>query len=77
MSPTVLRARNLSVRFYPKDHNPPHVHVIGPDAEAKFRLGDFECIYSRGFSPRALKSIKSFLKERKILLMEVWNEYQE
>jgi hypothetical protein len=77
MSPTVLRTRNLSVRIYPKDHNPPHVHVIGPDAEAKFRLDNLECFFCRGFSQKALRQMKAFLKERKTLLMETWNEYQE
>ena len=77
MSPIILRTRNLSVRIYPKDHDPAHVHVVGPDAEAKFRLDSFECIFARGFTQKALKQIKSFLKERKSLLMEAWNEYQE
>jgi len=77
MAPTVLRTRNLSVRIYPKDHNPPHVHVVGPGAEAKFRLDTFECIFCRGFIQKAVKRIKVFLKERKSLLMEAWNDYQE
>jgi hypothetical protein len=65
------------VRIYPKDHKPPHVHVIGPGAEAKFRLDSFECISSRGFSQNALKKLKAFLKERKDFLLEAWDEYQE
>lgn len=77
MSPTILRTRNLSVRIYPKDHEPPHVHVIGPDAEAKFRISDMECIFSRGFSNTALQRITEFLKEEKVTLLEAWNEYQE
>jgi len=77
MSPTIIRTRNLSVRVYPKDHNPPHVHVVGPEAEAKYRLDNFECIFSRGFSQKALKKIRAFLKEREGLLMEAWDEYQE
>lgn len=77
MVPTIIRTRNLSVRIYPKDHNPPHVHVIGPDAEAKFRIDNLDCISSRGFSQKALKKIKAFLNERKDYLLEAWNEYQE
>jgi hypothetical protein len=77
MSPTVLRTRNLQVRIYPKDHNPPHVHVVGPEAEAKFRLDTMACIYSRGFSQKALKQIKAFLRDRKSVLLEAWHDYQE
>jgi hypothetical protein len=51
--------------------------VIGPGAEAKFRLDSFECISSRGFSQNALKKLKAFLKERKDFLLEAWDEYQE
>jgi hypothetical protein len=77
MAPAVLRTRNLSVRIYPKDHAPPHVHVVGPGAEAKFRLDTFECIFCRGFSRKALKRITLFLKERRTVLKEAWNDYQE
>ena len=76
MTPTLFRTRNLSVRIYPKDHNPPHVHVVGPEAEARFTLGDFECYYSRGFTRNALNRIRRFLIEHKAALLEAWDEYQ-
>ena len=62
---------------YPKDHSPPHVHVLGPNQEAKFSLEPIECFYSRGFSERALREIKEYLKDKKKFLLEAWNEYQE
>lgn len=77
MSPTMLRTRNLRVVIYPNDHDPPHVHVIAPDAEAKFELSDLECIYSRGFSKKALKQIHEFLAENKELLEETWYDYHQ
>lgn len=76
MSPTILRTKNYRVVIYPRDHNPPHVHVIGPGAEAKFTLDDLECVYSRGFSPKALSWLEKYLAEKKKQLMEVWDEYQ-
>lgn len=77
MSPTMLRTRNLRVVIYPNDHDPPHVHVIAPDAEAKFELSDFECVFSRGFSMKALKQIRDYLLENKELLVETWCDYHE
>jgi hypothetical protein len=77
MAPTVVRTRNLRIVIYPQDHNPPHVHVLGPGAEAKFNLKDFECLYSRGFSMKALSEVRDFLRTKEDLLWEVWNEYQE
>ena len=76
MSPTIIRTGNLKIRVYPKDHSPPHVHVIGPDAEAKIRLSDSRCYYSRGFSKQALKQIEGYVRQHKKLLMEAWDEYQ-
>ena len=36
--PTVLRLGRLRVVVYPNDHRPAHVHVIGQQREAVFRL---------------------------------------
>lgn len=77
MSPAIYKTGNLQIRVYPKDHNPPHVHVVGPEAEAKFKLDNLECFYSKGFSRRSLKRIEDYLRERKQTLMEAWNDYQE
>jgi hypothetical protein len=37
---TVLRYRNLRLAIYSNDHPPPHVHVLGPDGEARIAIGD-------------------------------------
>ncbi len=76
MSPTIFTVGNLRVVIYPKDHQPPHVHVIGPDGEAKFELKNFECIFVRGFSKGDVRRMKTFLRERKTLLKEAWDDYQ-
>lgn len=36
--PTVLRIDKLRVVIYPNDHGPAHVHVLGPQGEAIFKL---------------------------------------
>ena len=77
ISPTILGTRNLRVVVYPKDHSPPHFHVLGPDQEAKFGLDAVDCFYSRGFSEKALGQIKEYLKSKKKALLEAWHEYEE
>jgi hypothetical protein len=77
MAPTVFRTRNYRIVIYPKDHRPAHVHIIGPDAEAKFDINTLECISSHGFSQKALKTIQEFLESRQKRLLEIWDEYQE
>lgn len=73
----ILRVRNLKICIYPKDHYPPHVHVIGPEAEAKFTLTDFTCVSSFGFRKKTIVEIAKFLREHEQLLLEAWNENQE
>ena len=77
MSPTIYKTKNLRIVIYPHDHAPAHVHLIGPDAEAKFELASLECISSFGFSMKALSKIRTFLKARQHNLIETWNEWQE
>ncbi|MCC6278270.1 MAG: DUF4160 domain-containing protein [Oligoflexia bacterium] len=55
--PTVITIGNIKIRIYPKDHKPPHVHAIGPDAEAKFEIKSLACSYSRGFTEKDLRRI--------------------
>lgn len=77
MAPTIIQTKNLRVMVYLHDHFPPHVHVIGPNQEAKFLIETLECTYSRGFSEKALGQIKDFLEDKKKILMEAWDEFQK
>ncbi len=62
--------------MFPGDHRPPHVHVFGPGAEAKFTIGDFVCYYNRGFKKSAIRELAEFLEKNKTLLLEAWDENQ-
>jgi hypothetical protein len=76
MSPTLFKIGNLRIVIYPNDHNPPHVHVIGPEGEAKFELKTLKCIFVKNFSKRDVRRMQEFLLERRELLLEIWNDYQ-
>ncbi|MBW4681744.1 MAG: DUF4160 domain-containing protein [Microcoleus vaginatus WJT46-NPBG5] len=42
--PTVLKKDGFSIRIYPNDHLPSHVHVCKAEGEAKIHLGsETEC----------------------------------
>lgn len=77
MSPTIFQVWNLRIVIYPKDHEPAHVHVIGPQGEAKFDIETMECMENHGFSEKSLRRIKEYLKERKTNLLEAWDDYQK
>ena len=71
---TVAIYRNVRIVIFPRDHGPPHVHAIGPGAEAVFNLGSLELVRCRGFDSRAVGRIRQFLSERKNELLEAWHE---
>ncbi len=75
--PTVIYIGSVKIRIYPKDHQPPHVHAVGPGCEAKFEIESLRCTFSRGFSESDLRRIQDHLVFHQNYLREVWNEYQE
>jgi hypothetical protein len=62
---TVFRVRRFRIVIYSNDHWPPHVHVIGPDSEAKIALGD------QGEHPRLVTNEGLTRVELEMVLMEV------
>lgn len=71
---TIAIYRNIRIVIFSRDHGPPHVHAIGPNAEAVFNLKDLELVRSKGFDSRSVSKIRQFLCERKSELLEEWNE---
>jgi hypothetical protein len=77
--PTICRLlRGWAVRIYPNDHRPPHVHVVGPAAEARFELhcdsGRVSLIDNHGFGRSELQSAASQLVGRLAELCERWGQ---
>ena len=60
-----------------RDHGYPHVHAIGPAAEAKIRIDTFEILESIGFKAATLKEIVELIKHNQEILLEAWNEIKE
>jgi hypothetical protein len=75
--PIIIRTKNLKIYVYLKDHFPAHVHVIGPDAEAKIDIQTFKCLSVNGFSKQDINRIIKFLKSKKAILIEAWEDYHE
>jgi hypothetical protein len=74
LAPTVFSVRKYRIVVYPKDHDPPHVHIVGPDAYAKFDIETLDCIVCQGFTLKTLNRFRKLLHERKQTLLEAWNE---
>ena len=75
---TIFRVHGLRVVIYSNDHPPPHVHVIGPDGEARIALGDENqhpsLMANDGLSRRQLAASLSEIDENRVLLLQCWRE---
>ena len=71
---TVAIYRHVRIVIYSRDHEPPHVHAIAPNAEAVFNLKNFELVRLSGFNSKSVEKIRLFLQSRKGELWEAWHE---
>ena len=76
--PTVLTIFGLRVVIYPKDHRPAHVHIIGNDCEAVFKLhcpiGPPELRENYGFSRKDLAKIAGELAANLAVVCSQWRQ---
>jgi hypothetical protein len=75
---TILRFRGLRVVIYTNDHRPPHVHVIGPDREARIALGSEGeqpwLMTNEGLSRREVAEALVEIRQNRDLLIHRWRE---
>jgi hypothetical protein len=63
-------------RFYSSDvHEPPHVHVIHDDNEAKIWLEPIHMEYNRGYNRAELNRVLKLTEQNQTRLLEAWHEY--
>ena len=74
--PTVFRFGPYRFFFFAGDRDEPHhIHVERDDKVAKYWLDPIRLQNSGGFSRLELKQIRDTIEEKKVLLLEAWNEY--
>jgi hypothetical protein len=71
--PTVKDFGGYRVTLYAEDHNPPHVHVIGPDFQAKVRIADAK-VFAGAIPPRHRREALAWVAANRRMLMARWNE---
>lgn len=78
MGPTVFRVRNFRFFFFSREETRIHVHVSGPDGEAKFWLEPIVSLsQNHGLTSRALKEIHGIIEDRKSEIIRAWKEHFE
>ncbi len=63
-------------RFYSSDiYEPPHVHVIHGENEAKIWLQPVAVEYNRGYNQAELNRILRLTRQHQNKLLETWNDH--
>ncbi len=73
--PTIL-IEGFKFRFYSSDqYEPPHMHVIKGENEAKIWLQPVEVEYSYGYNSTVLNRLVRLARQNQTILLEAWNAY--
>lgn len=76
MSPTIFRQGPFRFFFFSREEPRVHVHVLGPDGEAKFWLEpDISLAFSSGLTKRELTTLEKVVTQRREELLHAWNSY--
>lgn len=67
------KINNLKIHIYPKDHNPPHFHVLTDNINASFDIKTGELIKGT-IDPKDQKRIKYFYNNQRETLLEIWKD---
>jgi hypothetical protein len=77
MSPTVLRYKAYRFFFFSREEDRMHVHVQGPDGEAKFWLEPKVALAkAEGLKAKALKDIERQVLANAEILKKAWKEHR-
>lgn len=72
--PTIKDFGGFRIYMYFGDHNPPHIHVIGPDFSAKMRLGDAG-VFAGTLPGKVEKLASAYVLVHATELDDLWDKY--
>ncbi len=68
--------RRIQFRFYSSDvSEPPHMHALRGEKEAKMWLDPVELEYNRGYNQSELNGILKLTRQNQVRLLEAWNAH--
>ncbi len=74
--PTVETIGNIRIVIRTADHNPPHVHAISPDGDAKIAIETGEILFS-AMKSKPLARAKAWVLANQDLLRSRWVDIHE
>jgi hypothetical protein len=72
--PTVKRINNWLVMIYTSDHQPAHVHIIGPGWTVVVNLQPVAIREFRGCSDRQAVAVRAMVATHRLELMAKWKK---
>ena len=76
MSPTVFRERGFRFLFFSREEPRLHLHVQGPDGEAKFWIEpEIILATNHGLSTKDLRWIEAIIREREDEVRSAWRAH--
>ena len=76
MSPTVLRYKNYRFFFFSREEKRMHVHVSGPNGEAKFWLEPIVSLHQNyGLSAKQLKELHKIVEGHTDDIIRSWKKH--
>lgn len=76
MSPTVFREGPYRFYFFSLEEERIHVHVLGPDGEAKFWLEPVIALATyTGFSKQRIRKLQKLVEEHENEIRKAWKKH--
>lgn len=76
MSPTIFRERGYRFFFFSREELRLHVHVIGPNGEAKFWIDpQIELAQNQGMRASELRIVRKLIEEHADEIRRTWQEH--
>jgi hypothetical protein len=76
VSPTVFRYKSYRFLFFSREEKRCHIHVIGPEGEAKFWIEPkIATAENFGLSERQLGELRKVVEERKDEIKNAWEKH--
>ena len=73
--PTLARFAGFEIAMYFEDHNPPHVHVVGPDFEILIAIRGGAVL--AGYAPaRVQRTAAVWIARNRAALLDRWEQYR-
>jgi len=73
--PTIKEFGNFKIYMYFEDENPPHVHIVGSNFEAKIRIRD-QAIYAGNLARKVERVAVKFVADHQDDLIVLWDKYK-